>query len=39
VRSPNGISHHPDETVLPDDIMIALEIMVHFLFRLAGVSR
>jgi allantoate deiminase len=25
LRSPGGISHHPDENVLPEDIDIALE--------------
>jgi allantoate deiminase len=35
LRSPGGISHHPDETVLPGDVRIALKIMVNFLFRLA----
>jgi allantoate deiminase len=39
IRSPNGISHHPEEAVLPDDITIALDIMVNFLFRLAGVAK
>jgi allantoate deiminase len=36
VRSPGGVSHHPDETVLPGDVRIALEVMVRFLVRLAG---
>jgi allantoate deiminase len=25
LRSPGGISHHPDETVLPEDVDAALE--------------
>jgi allantoate deiminase len=36
VRSPGGISHHPDEAVLPADVETALKIMVEFLNRLAG---
>lgn len=35
VRSPGGISHHPDESVVPGDIEIALGVMVEFLKRLA----
>lgn len=31
VRSPGGLSHHPDETVLPGDVAAALATMVHFL--------
>ena len=31
VRSPGGISHHPDETVLPQDVAAALETMMEFL--------
>jgi allantoate deiminase len=34
VRSPGGISHHPDEAVRPDDVCIALEVMVRFLLTL-----
>jgi allantoate deiminase len=26
LRSPGGISHHPDETVLPEDIAAALQV-------------
>jgi len=36
VRSPGGVSHHPDEAVLRDDVQAALEVMVAFLHRLAG---
>ena len=36
LRSPGGISHHPDEAVLIDDVRIALQIIVDFLIRLAG---
>jgi allantoate deiminase len=36
VRSPGGVSHHPDETVLSEDVRFALEVMVRFLCCLAG---
>jgi allantoate deiminase len=36
VRSPGGVSHHPDEAVLPQDVAAALEVLVLFLHRLAG---
>jgi allantoate deiminase len=35
MRSPGGISHHPDESVLEEDVATALEVGVHFL-RLTG---
>ena len=35
LRSPGGLSHHPDETVLPPDVAAALETTVRFL-RLLG---
>jgi allantoate deiminase len=38
VRSPGGVSHHPDEAVLPGDVAAALEVLVAFLHRLAGGS-
>lgn len=31
LRSPRGISHHPDETVLPDDVAAALATGARFL--------
>jgi allantoate deiminase len=31
LRSPGGISHHPDETVLPEDVEAALAVGMHFL--------
>jgi len=31
LRSPGGISHHPDERVLDDDVAAALEVGVHWL--------
>jgi allantoate deiminase len=34
VRSPNGISHHPDEFVLPEDVQAALETLLRFMERL-----
>jgi allantoate deiminase len=34
LRSPGGISHHPDETVRPEDVQAALEVIVSFLRRL-----
>jgi len=34
LRTPGGLSHHPDETVLPDDVEAALETGVEFLCRL-----
>jgi allantoate deiminase len=35
VRSPGGVSHHPDECVLPDDVAAALEVLLCFLGLLA----
>lgn len=34
LRSPRGISHHPDETVLPEDVSAALAVGARFLERL-----
>jgi allantoate deiminase len=31
LRSPGGISHHPDESVLPEDVAAALEVGMQFL--------
>jgi hypothetical protein len=28
VRSPKGVSHHPSETVVPDDVHVALRVLV-----------
>ncbi|MCI0458074.1 MAG: Zn-dependent hydrolase, partial [Gemmataceae bacterium] len=36
VRSPGGVSHHPDEAVLLEDVRAALEVLVAILHRLAG---
>lgn len=35
VRSPNGVSHHPDEMVLEPDVTEALQTTLTFLMRLA----
>ncbi|MEM8932856.1 MAG: allantoate amidohydrolase [Acidobacteriota bacterium] len=35
LRTPHGISHHPDEAVLPDDVDAAFRVMVDFVQRLA----
>ena len=34
LRSPGGLSHHPDETVLPQDVEAALATAVEFLTQL-----
>jgi allantoate deiminase len=39
VRCRNGLSHHPDEHVLPRDLGVALDILVDFLTRLASSAR
>src|SRR5439155_9417554 len=31
LRSPGGISHHPDESVLPEDVGAALAVLIRFL--------
>jgi allantoate deiminase len=31
LRSPGGVSHHPDERVRPEDVRAALDVMVRFL--------
>jgi allantoate deiminase len=36
LRSPGGISHHPDESVLLEDIALALEAGLAFLKRLSA---
>ena len=35
VRSPNGVSHHPDELVLEEDVAVALEVLSGFVETLA----
>ncbi len=37
LRTPNGLSHHPDETVRPDDVQLAFETGLRFLERIADV--
>ena len=39
VRSPGGISHHPDESVIEDDIAAALAVGRQFVIDLARPSR
>ncbi len=34
LRSPGGLSHHPDETVLPQDVEAALATAMEFLTQL-----
>lgn len=36
LRSPGGISHHPDETVRPEDVAAALEVGERFLASTTG---
>lgn len=36
LRSPGGISHHPDESVLEEDVEVALKVGRKFLERLAA---
>ncbi len=36
LRTPNGLSHHPDETVLPGDVALALEAGIAFVRALAA---
>jgi allantoate deiminase len=39
LRSPGGISHHPDETVLAEDVEAALAVGRKFFERLAAEVR
>lgn len=34
LRSPRGLSHHPEEDVLAEDVLVALDVTVAFLLRL-----
>ncbi|WP_019587853.1 allantoate amidohydrolase [Deinococcus apachensis] len=36
LRSPGGVSHHPDEAVLPEDVAAALRVGARFLTLLAA---
>jgi allantoate deiminase len=38
LRSPGGVSHHPDESVVPEDVVVALDVLVRYLDLLAGRS-
>jgi allantoate deiminase len=38
LRSPKGISHHPDETVQVEDVALALRAGLHFLHELESLS-
>ncbi|HEY7118368.1 MAG TPA: allantoate amidohydrolase [Tepidisphaeraceae bacterium] len=35
LRSPGGISHHPDESVQPGDVELALAVLIQFIEHLA----
>ncbi len=35
IRCKNGVSHHPDESVKPGDVAVALDVMVDFVRQLA----
>jgi allantoate deiminase len=35
LRSPGGVSHHPDERVLPDDVAVGLDVLIHYVYLLA----
>ncbi len=36
LRTPKGLSHHPDEAVRPSDVDLALSAGIHFLEELAA---
>jgi allantoate deiminase len=36
LRSPGGVSHHPDERVLLEDVSVGLDVLIHYLDLLAG---
>jgi allantoate deiminase len=36
LRSPGGVSHHPDERVLLEDVAVGLHVLLHYLDLLAG---
>jgi allantoate deiminase len=36
LRSPGGVSHHPEERVLPGDVAVGLEVLIHYLELLAA---
>ena len=39
VRSPGGISHHPDEAVREQDVAVALDVLEEFVRALALAER
>ena len=39
LRTPGGVSHHPDENVLEDDVALALAAGGHFLDEMAAIVR
>src|SRR5262249_42794526 len=39
LRSPGGVSHHPDEAVLPQDVRTALDVLLRFIEALAADRR
>ena len=39
LRSPGGVSHHPDERVLLEDVAVGLDVLIHYLDLLAGRPR
>ncbi len=39
VRSPGGVSHSPEETVLADDVTAAIDVLVRYLRLLAERNR
>lgn len=38
IRCKDGISHHPDESIEVKDVEVALQVMYHFIERLAKIS-
>jgi allantoate deiminase len=38
VRSPGGASHSPEERVLVEDVQVALEVVLRYLEKLAGID-
>lgn len=36
LRSPGGVSHHPDERVLLDDVAVGLDVLVRYIDLVAG---
>ena len=39
VRSPGGVSHHPDESVRIEDVAVALDVLEEFVLAFAMVGR